>query len=62
MIGVTVGYAVGEDNGLDVHTGVIVGDGETTRLNPPHATLKSVTPDIQIKKNLVIARTLCGFA
>lgn len=55
MIGVTVGYAVGEARGLDVQAGVIVDEGETTRLNPPHARVKSVTPEIQIKKDLVIA-------
>lgn len=55
MIGVTVGYSVGEASGLAVHAGVVVGDGGITRLNPPHATVKSVTPEIQMKKNLVIA-------
>jgi hypothetical protein len=36
--------------------------GETTRLNPPHAMVKSVNPDIRIKKILVIAKKVIFLA
>jgi hypothetical protein len=53
-IGVTVAASVGEGDGGAVEVGTIVGVGETTRPNPPHAMREIVRVESQTKGFLAI--------
>ena len=57
LIGVTVEGSVGkgDGDGLDVHSGVIAGGGETKRLNPPQLMRRQVSADTPKRTLLVIA-------
>ena len=54
VIGVNVGYSVGTGGGLDVQAGVMAGEGELIRLNPPQLISQRVTADMQTKILLLI--------
>ena len=58
MIGVTVGYSVGEESVLIVGMLVSVGLGGIIRLNPPHPMRKKVNADIPARTLLVIVSRL----